>query len=172
MGATKQSKEINKKSIIPIIKFLSIFVGIISIYYIIIAFIDNNIFQTYLDITAYLGSFILNIFGEATNANNGVISSANVSMVLAFGCEGTEPIIILIAGIVAVPLSFIKKIIPGLLSIFLLYFLNLLRIVALYYIQKNYSNLFDTYHTIYFPIIFILISLLLMAWSIRWASKR
>lgn len=172
MSKKKLNIKKEKKSLIPIIKFLSIFIGIIGAYYILLALTDENFFQSYLNFTANLSSIFLNILGESSIAENGIISSNNVSMVLSFGCEGTEPIIILLAGLLAVPISFKNKWIPGLISIVSLYILNLVRIVALYFIQKGSPEIFDAYHTVYFPILFILISLLLMAGSVRWATKK
>lgn len=172
MKKKEQIKKSEKKSIIPLIKFLSIFIGIIGGYYILLAFTDDSFFQSYLNFTAILGSYFINLFGESSKALNGIISSPSVSMVLSFGCEGTEPIIILIAGLTAIPISFRKKWLPGLISISILYSLNIIRIGALYYIQKSIPESFDAYHTVYFPIVFILISLLLMAVSVKWAIKK
>ncbi|HRP03184.1 MAG TPA: exosortase/archaeosortase family protein [Candidatus Kapabacteria bacterium] len=172
MPKNKQKEKTQKKSFVPIIKFLSIFIGIISAYYIILAISDDSIFQSYLNFTANIGSIIINIVGEKTSAESGIISSDSVSMVLAFGCEGTEPIIILIAGLLAIPIPNKKLWLPGLISIISLYFLNIIRIAVLYFIQKGNPSIFDSYHTVYFPILFILISLIMMAGSIKWASKK
>lgn len=168
----KNNNKSEKKSLKPIIKFLSIFIGIIAGYYILLAITDDGFFQSYLNFTASLGSIFINMAGENSTAVNGIISSESVSMVLSFGCEGTEPIVILLAGLLAVPISFKRKWLPGLISIISLYLLNIVRIAVLYFIQKSNPAVFDSYHTVYFPILFILISLLLMAGSVKWATKK
>lgn len=172
MNKKRTNNKSEKKSILAIIKFLSIFIGIIAGYYILLAITDDNFFQSYLNFTATLSSLFINLLGENSKAINGIISSETVSMMLSFGCEGTEPIVILIAGIIAVPIPFIKKWKAGLISIIALYILNIFRIAALYFIQKTNPAVFDAYHTVYFPIGFILISLLLMAWSVQWSAKK
>ncbi len=172
MKKVNNNSKVEKKSLLPIVKFLSIFIGIIGAYYILLAVTDDVFFQSYLNFTANLSDILINIFGENSVASNGIISSNSVSMVLAFGCEGTEPIIIVIAGLLAIPIAFRKKWLPGLLSIVSLYLLNIIRIALLYFIQKSYPAVFDAYHTVYFPILFILISLLLMAGSVKWATKK
>lgn len=166
-----QPKE-SKKSLKPLFKFLGIFIGIIAGYYILLSIIDNKIFDLYLNITAHLSSFLINIFGENTTVNGAIISSDTVSTAISFGCEGTEPIIIILAGVMAVPIPFKKKWLPLLISIISIYFLNLIRIAALYFIQKNFTPNFEVFHTVYFPILFILFSIIFTSFSISWASKK
>ncbi len=164
--------QVEKKSLKPVLRFLGIFLGIIALFYLIVAVSDDKYFETYLTITAHIGSFFINIFGGNTSAAGPVISSYDTSMVLSFGCEGTEPIVILLAGLFAIPISLKKKWLPMIVSSVFLYLLNFLRIVILFYIQKYNTAEFDVYHTVYFPIIFILLSVVLLGVSIKWSAKR
>lgn len=156
-----------QRKIILLAKFFVMFITVIALYYIFIAIIGDNYFNLYLNLTAKLSSLLLNFLGMNTDTNGSLIYSADTSVLISFGCEGTEPIIIFLAGLIAIPLQFRNKILPGIITIFLLYILNLFRIVALFFIQKNYPHQFDSFHIIYFPILFILLSLMGLYFSIK-----
>jgi len=164
----------NKKpqsKIILSAKFFVIFITVIALYYIFIAIIGDNYFNLYLNLTAKLSSLLLIFLGMNTDTNGSLIYSADTSVLISYGCEGTESIIIFLAGLIAIPLPFRNKILPGIITVFLLYFLNLLRIVALFLIQKNYPNQFDNFHIIYFPILFILFALVGLYLSTKSISR-
>lgn len=154
-----------------LIKFIAIFISIIALYYFIISIVKDNFFIYYLNFTAKLSSLLLNIFRIHTNIDGSLIYSADTSVLISYGCEATEPIIIFLAGLIAIPLKFRNKILPGIITIFLLYILNLFRIVALFLIQKNYPNQFDNFHIIYFPILFILFALVGLYLSTKSISR-
>ncbi len=165
----KHKQNLKKTKIL--IKFIVIFISVIASYYFFISIVKDSIFSFYLNFTAKLSSIILNFFQLNTTTEGSLIYSTDTSVLISFGCEGTEPIIIFLAGLIAIPLPWKNKILPGTITIFLLYFLNLIRIVALFLIQKNYPNQFDSFHIIYFPILFILFSLIGLYFSTKIISQ-
>ena len=166
----KKAKE--KKSLLPLIKFFGIFIGIIAAYYIFVAVANESFFNSYLNFTANIASLIMNIFGQETTVQGTLIGSKTTVMLLSFGCEGTEPIVIFLAGMIAFPIVFKQKWIQIIVGVLGLYVLNFLRIIALYFVQMNNPKQFETYHTIIFPILFILFALICLGLCIKWASKK
>jgi exosortase/archaeosortase family protein len=160
------------KSLTPLLIFLGKFALVIAGYYTFVLLTNENIFKYYLMTTAYISSFMLNILGQHTSVNETVITSATVNLQLLFGCEGTDPIIIFFAGMVAVPISIKRKWLPALAGITSLYTLNFIRIAGLFFVKKNISLEFELYHTVIFPLIFILFAMIGLGLCIKWAAKR
>ncbi len=105
--------------------------------------------------------------GEVSNIGYQIMGEG-VSLSLSYGCDGTDQFIVFIAGVMSIPSSFSKKAIGisvGLLSI---YFLNLFRIIGLYIIALKDISLFETFHVVVFPIIFIIISLIFWYIWLKW----
>lgn len=158
----------NKAKILKLIKFFGIYIGLIALYYVFISIENNSIFTSYIEFTSVLSGFLINIFDSSVVVNNQIISGKTFNIILSFGCEGSEPLAVYTAGIFAYP-SLVKSKIKGLLiGIPSLYFLNLIRIAALYAIGNVFPTAFDFFHTTAFPVIFILVALLF--W-ILWIKK-
>lgn len=172
MKKRQNNKQKKTKPLIPLLKFLGKFILVIALYYTFVLIANESLFNTYLNITAEISSLLLNILGQHTTTSASMISSQTTVVMLSFGCEGTEPIIIFLAGIIAIPIKFNFKLIPALIGIVSLYILNFIRIVVLFFIQKNQPDLFESFHSIIFPIFFILLSLICLGLCLQWALKK
>lgn len=150
----------NKARIIKLLKFFGIYIGIIALYYVFISIDDNPVFDAYINFTSYLSGIIIRIFDNSVVINQQIISGKTFNIILAFGCEGSEPIAVFAAGVLAYP-SNIKSKLKGLgIGLPALYILNLIRIALLYSIGLFFPTVFDLFHTTLFPILFILIALI------------
>ena len=155
----------NKARIIKLLKFFGIYIGIIALYYVFISIDDNPVFDAYINFTSYLSGIIIRIFDNSVVINQQIISGKTFNIILAFGCEGSEPIAVFAAGVLAYP-SNIKSKLKGIgIGLPALYILNLIRIALLYSIGLFFPTAFDLFHTTLFPILFILIALIFwMLW--------
>ena len=150
----------NKAKIIKLLKFFGIYIGIIALYYVFISIDDNPVFDAYINFTSYLSGIIIRIFDNSVVINQRIISGKTFNIILAFGCEGSEPIAVFAAGVLAYP-SNIKSKLKGIgIGLPALYILNLIRIALLYSIGLFFPTVFDLFHTTLFPILFILIALI------------
>ena len=95
----------------------------------------------------------------------------NFSVQISFGCEGTEPIILFVAGVIAFESTIRKKAIGVLSGIVILYTLNLIRIVILFFVGGNDVDLFIALHDIYLQIVLILIAISMLLYWINYAKK-
>ena len=155
---------IKKEKLKKLFKFFGIFFGIIIVYYLIILITSNEIFNSYINFSASCAGYILNIFDGKSEVIGNIIKYKQFDTQLSFGCEGTEPLVIFLAGVLAFPAGIKDKLWGILIGIITLYLLNIIRIVLLILIGSSSPDLFETFHTEIFPVLFIMISL--MAWLI------
>ena len=152
---TRIDKEKQKR----IIYFLLIAVGIVTAYYLVVMFWSKELFEPYIGFTAYLSALILKIFDGTAASQGSVVATKSVNMVLSFGCDGSEAIIIYLAGVLAFPAIWSYKLKGAAIGALLIYCLNLLRVAILYFVVLVNPSWFESFHTEILPILFIMISL-------------
>lgn len=95
---------------------------------------------------------------EAVITQGQHLISPHVRMSVLNGCEGTEIILLLMAALFALPLSWRRKLSGILLGGLLIYGANQLRIVTLYYCLRFDRSLFDSLHGTIAPLTIIAIA--------------
>ncbi len=145
-----------------LINFFVILICIIGTYYAIILFFNKEIFEPYLRFNAYLSGLLIKLFDNNVVVENTTIITQKISMILSFGCEGSEALVIFLAGVIAFPADLKYKLKGVLIGGSLLYFLNLLRVLILYLVASIDVSLFDIFHNEILPILYIVISVI--AW--------
>lgn len=163
MKNKKKTKE-DKQKILKVIKFFSILIGIIGAYYFIVLFFNEELFKPYIDFSTFLAGNLIGIFDSSTNTAGNVIATDNLNIILSFGCEGSEALVIYLAGIIAYPANLKYKTKGFIIGGIILYSLNIIRILILYFIGSWNFDLFDLFHNEILPVIFIIISL--VSWYI------
>ena len=88
------------------------------------------------------------------------------------GCEGIETMLLLVSAILAYARPWRAKFLGALAGILLVYGLNQIRIVALYYAFRYNRELFDLLHGYAAPIIIIACAGLYFLWWIEWHAPR
>ncbi len=157
-----------------ILQFVSGFVIILGLYYILTTFniLHTYIFGPYLEVTAFMGSKLLNLLGQATTVSESVISSSAFSMEVARGCDALEPTMIFVAAVLAFPAYQVRKW-PGLLiGAALIFVLNFGRIIGLFLIGRYLPAWFDVMHEDILQVLFVFIAIGLWAGWLVWAVKR
>lgn len=157
---------------LPVLKFFGIFVGVIALYYILVAFADFGLMDFYVGASASIAGSIMGLFGKTVQVVNGIICSDTVAVSLSFGCEGSEPIVIFCAGVLAFPSKLREKLLGLGIGIALLYSMNIARIVALYYILESAPGQFELFHALIFPVLFILIAVICWGLWIKWTLPK
>ncbi len=167
----RSQKNSNASKRFIIIRFLGIFAILISLYYLSVSsgWFDSLI-MAYADSAAKATSWILVLLGEDASSKADILSSSRYSLVVGIGCEGSEPIALFLSALIAFPIAWKLKIRGILVGSAALYFLNLFRIVGLYYSGIYYPDMFNMLHVEIFPIVFIVIALILWVIWLQWAS--
>ena len=103
----------------------------------------------YIQITnARLSSAVINLITpkEETFIDGKNIKSGGFSLEIAWGCEGVEGIFLIVAALTAYSMKYKWKVYGILTGTALLYTLNIIRIIFLYYTIKYKPSMFDIIH--------------------------
>lgn len=153
--------------------FLGIFVSVIVIYYLLLSYLPAHAIESYINFTAYIAGFFIDILSSTKVITEGnIIRNSSFVMQIGIGCEGTEPIILFIAGIAALPIQIKYKYKALIIGSMLLYVLNILRMILLFFIGSVFTEHFELFHSIIFPIIFILLALITWGFALKWINQR
>ncbi len=149
----------NRKEIVFFVVFISIYVAAQSLYY----------FSRPLNVPFFiqrtntrLSSAVINTITpkEATVSAGAAIKSGGVSMSVGWGCEGVEGIFMIVAALVAYPMRFRWKVYGALAGTGLIFSLNIVRLMVLWYTFRYKPALFDIMH-VYVGQTFIIFSAVL-----------
>ena len=103
---------------------------------------------------------VLKWFGEDVSANDRQIVTADLHYLeVRRGCDAVEPIALFVAVVLAFPLPFRSKWLAILLGIAALLFINLIRIVTLYWVWIKWPSVFDVMHTQVWQALFIFLAI-------------
>ena len=158
----------------PVIVFLGLFALQIIIFYIIYfnPWVREILFIPYINLNAELSSILLNLFGQHTTVFEDTISSGQFSIGVKKGCDAIEPMALYVAGIVAFPALLKKKVTGLVVGLLIIFFLNILRIVALFLTGIYMPSLFDVMHVEVWQMIFILVAIAIWFLWLRWSVKK
>ena len=119
---------------------------------------------------AHIGSAILNLFGEGAEAIGVAIRSPHFGLTIKEGCDAITPMILYSMAILAFPISFKLKWPGFILGILILFVLNIIRIISLYYIGKHFSyETFDFMHVDVWQVLFLIVTIFIWLLWMRWA---
>ncbi len=131
--------------------------------------VSSGPFEDYLELNAATSAGILRLIGHGdVSAEGALVFSPRCSLTIKQGCDGIQALAIFLAGIIAFPVPWRRKL-PGILwgSVFLLT-MNLVRIITLYFAQVYRPDWFEMLHVDIWQPVFILLAL--VAW-LFWALK-
>ena len=154
----------NRKECTFFIIFISIFIALQSLYYF---SRPLKVPSTLQNVNTRISSAVINLITpkEQTYAQGTAIKSrGNTLMSVAWGCEGTEGIFMLIAALMAYSMKRKWKLYGILAGTALLFFLNIFRLVILFYTLRFIPKLFDIMHVyvgqtfiIFFAVLFFVL---------------
>lgn len=155
----------------PVVFFLLTFSLLIIIFYIIYLnpWVQDKIFNPWVNFNAYLSGKVLNLLGQRTTTYLDTISSVRASVSVKKGCDAMEPIALFVAGILAFPAHWKKKAIGLAVGLLVIFVLNIIRIVALFLTSIYHPDLFGVMHIEVWQVIFILVAIATWFLWLRWA---
>ena len=154
-------------------RFLLIFLGIVGAYYALtlVPWVDGNILYPLLQLSAQTSSLLLNVTGENTTTKGIVIQGTTFAVAVRRGCDPLEPIALFGAAVIAFPAPSRRKAMGLAIGAALLFTLNVLRIVSLYWLGRHKSVWFETVHLELWPAFFIIVSLSLWVLWLIWIRR-
>lgn len=109
--------------------------------------------------------------GEQVSLIGRVIASPGSNLNVTRGCEGVEMLLLLIAGILAFPTSWKRRVQGLLFGSILAYLLSVIRLMALHYILHYSPRAWEALHGLVLPLgPIIVIALFFLRWSDNDAS--
>lgn len=105
---------------------------------------------------------------EAVSALHGSLQSARASLDIVRGCDGAGAMFLLVAALIASSADMGHKLLGILYAVALIYVLNELRVIALYFVVAYRSDWFGPLHNYFVPMLVIAASVLSFLW---WTSS-
>lgn len=128
----------------------------------------NHIFLPVNNLFATIASKSLTLLGIPTKHTGDTIANATFSISVKQGCDSMEAMAIFICGVVAFPSKLRIKLYGLLIGCFTILFMNLIRLIHLFWIGLNHHDLFDLFHLEIWQGLFIILSIVLwLLWVVR-----
>ncbi|MCB1743199.1 MAG: exosortase family protein XrtM [Gammaproteobacteria bacterium] len=109
---------------------------------------------------------------EAVQAESNRLYSSKAALRIIRGCDGSGALFLLVAAVLVFPVSAARKLAGVLGAVLLVYVLNQLRVVGLYFVVAYERDLFLPIHTYFAPtLIVVLCSAFFAGWAI-WSGRR
>ena len=154
--------------------FVSGFLFFMALFYIFwqSGFYNNYIHPIIIKWNSFLSSLILNLFGQNTTSEFGIIHSPQVSISISRGCDAIEAMALFVSMTLAFPMKWKNKLIGIAFGIALLFIINLIRIVSLFFSMLYQPKIFDVLHAQFWPVLIIIISTILWLIIMRTQKRK
>lgn len=156
-------------------RFLTLFLLTLVISFTFIAWtpINDHLIVPFTSGIATVASSTLNLFGQQTSASGTSITSPSFAVNVKNGCNGIEAMLILLAALLAFPMSWRVRLQGIALGTLLIQILNLVRITTLYLLGKYHPQLFDIFHNAVWQVVIVLSAVVFFfEWVRRFGSTR
>jgi exosortase family protein XrtM len=116
---------------------------------------------------------IINFFApvEVTSAISNKLVSSKASLEIVRGCDGAGATFLLMAAILAFSATWKRKLTGLIGSLALMYVLNQVRVIGLYFVVAYERNWFNLLHTYFAPTLIIVICCIFFLWWVKWSSR-
>ena len=108
---------------------------------------------------------------EATSAIANKLISSKASLEIVRGCDGAGATFLLMAAILAFSAPWKQKLLGVAASLLLLYVINQLRVISLYFVVVYQRGWFQMLHTYFAPTLIIIVCCIFFVWWTRWSSN-
>ncbi len=155
--------------------FLVLIVGIsMSVYYFITGTegFRKGFLPTYLHFLAEVTGTVLNLFGANVSVSTTIVQSKQFAMDIAYGCDALEPITLFTVVVAAFPARFKARISAIPVGIILLFMVNIVRLLTLYYAGSTSTELFELMHIEIWQPIFIVCALVMFILYVGFVRRK
>lgn len=144
--------------------FLVLIVGItMALYYYLTGteLFRKQFLPSYLHFLAVITGGILNAMGNTVNVAATVVQSNSFAMDIAYGCDALEPITLFTVVVAAFPAKIKARLLAIPIGILILFMINIIRLITLYYAGSSSLELFEMMHIEIWQPVFIVCALVL-----------
>jgi exosortase H (IPTLxxWG-CTERM-specific) len=157
----------------PTLRFVA-WAGVwMAIFYAVTAlpWFERRVWAPYLTWNASATAAVLRLVDVPAQAQGRLVSGPGAALSVERGCDAIHPSLLLVAFMLATPASRRTKLLGVAGGVAVLGGTNLLRIVTLYFVQRDWPTAFELMHIEVWQAVFIFLALLLwIAWAL-WAVR-
>lgn len=156
------------------LRFLVRFALLIAVLYTMIALepVDRTVIAPLTRGVTAAAAWLLEAGEEPIARSGTVLSTGGFAADVKNGCNGVEAMLLLIAAILAFPAPWKAKLAGLIAGVVLIQAVNLIRVVSLVILGRDYPHLFETFHvTVWQVVIFFLTIGMFAIWSSHVAQK-
>jgi exosortase H (IPTLxxWG-CTERM-specific) len=157
----------------PESRFLILFLSILGVSFTVVALkpVNDGFVVPYTTFIAKLSGTVLGLFGEKITIHGCQLTSPRFAVTIYNGCNGLITSLIFISGVLAFPARWTAKTIGVVAGLVAIQIINLIRIVSLFYIGVYLPKFFNESHIFVWQSIVILSGVALwVAWAHRFAQ--
>lgn len=154
-----------------IVVFLSVYLLFYSLYFAVPNLFLANVF--YHNFIVFPAAFVINLCApiEAIQAVVNKLISSKASLEIVRGCDGAGVAFLLMAAILAFKAKWKQKLAGLTVCLMMIFVINQIRIIGLYFIVAYQNNWFDIAHTYFAPTLIIIVSCLYFyGWTV-WSGR-
>jgi len=158
------------KAHMSVIKFVAVTVLSLLAFFLVlrISWVQIHFSRPYTDFVAASSRLFLQLLGIEAHGQGSLISSPQFTVNILYVCNGIEATAIFFATILGFPSSWKNKLVGLMIGYPVIFFINILRIAALFIIGFRIPEIFETVHYYYAQAFVILATI--GVWII-WAAK-
>lgn len=136
----------------------------------VIPWVDSNMVMPFIAGQALVAGLSINLFGGLAEVTNVVIRHpiTQFAIQIANGCSGIEAAILLAAGVMAFPATWLQRAMGWLVGSTAIMVLNIVRIISLYYIGQYSMKWFDWAHLYAWDVLIMVDGVIVFFLWIRW----
>ena len=160
----------------PVLRFVLIFGVLIVLFYSVFYWrssedtLMGRVFPWYLSRYAEAGGTVLNWLGQEVRVVGQSMHTNSFSVRIVRGCDAMEATALFVAGVLAFPVSYRRKITGVVAGVLILAVVNLIRIVTLFFIGVYFRKFFHMMHIDVWQALFILMTISLWFLWAWWAT--
>lgn len=159
---------------VPILKFAIKFGALMLVFYALAEtpYCQRVFWPANLQANAWVANGVLRSLQQHTSVTEATIKTDQYEFVIKRGCDATEPVCLLLAAVTAFRAPLWRKVVGMLTGTLLLLAINQLRVVALFFMGRDFPGLYPTLHLTVFPAVFVVLALLIWAGWAQWTVGR
>ena len=170
----KQSVQL-RLSLAPLMHFIgenwlpirsgAVFLVSITMFISILAVSVDTINATLAVVMAQISNLVLRLLGAGTTIDGVIIRSSRFAVQVVAGCTGLQTMVIFIAAVLAYPSQLSQKLRGIMMGVSIIFLLNLVRVVTLFYIGMLAPQYFEVAHLLVWQYLIVAsTAIILIAW--------
>lgn len=157
------------------ITFLALFLLLLSASFSLLAWtpVNDGFVVPFTAGVAKVSGWTLGLLGQDVEMSGTIIRSPRFAVNIQNGCNGVETMLIFLSAVLAFPAPWVSRMAGAVLGVVAIQFVNLIRVVALFFTGAYFPDFFDTSHTVVWQTVVILFGVLLwIFWADRFAKPQ